>query len=76
MELEFNYNMQLGQQKVNRDQDKEHEIENRKDKRSRIIGTQQSMIANQKQKELDPIDFENQDEIQNLEDPLQGILGV
>jgi len=75
MELEFNYNMQLGQQKINREQDREKQIENRKDKRARIIGTQQSMIANQKQKELDAIDFENPNETQNLEDPLQGILG-
>jgi len=75
MELEFNYNMQLGQQKINREQDREKQIENRKDKRARIIGTQQSMIANQKQKELDAIDFENPSETQNLEDPLQGILG-
>ena len=59
MELEFNYNMQLGQQKINREQDRESNIEDRKDKRARIIGTQQSMIANQKQKELDAIDFEN-----------------
>ena len=76
MELEFNYNMQLGQQKINREQDRESSIEDRKDKRARIIGTQQSMIANQKQKELDAIDFENPNETQNLEDPLQGILGV
>ena len=75
MELEFNYNMQLGQQKINREQDRESNIEDRKDKRARIIGTQQSMIANQKQKELDAIDFENPTETQNLEDPLQGILG-
>jgi len=75
MELEFNYNMQLGQQKINREQDREQQVENRKDKRARIIGTQQSMIANQKQKELDAIDFENPSETQNLEDPLQGILG-
>ena len=75
MELEFNYNMRLGQQKVNREGDREKSIEDRKDKRAKIIGTQQSMIANQKQKELDAIDFENPSETQSLEDPLQGILG-
>jgi len=74
MELEFNYNMQLGQQKINREQDKEQEIENRKDQRARIIGTQQSAIANQKQKDLDAIDFENPSSIENLENPIDGLL--
>ncbi len=75
MELEFNYNMQLGQQKINREADREKNIEERKDKRARIVGTQQSAIANQKQKEGDAIDFENPTVQEDLEDPLQGILG-
>ena len=74
MELEFNYNMQLGQQKINREADRESEIENRKDARARIIGTQQSAIANQKQKELDPIDFESPSSIEDLENPIDGLL--
>ena len=74
MELEFNYNMQLGQQKIQREAEREKEIENRKDKRARIIGTQQSAIANQKQKDGDAIDFENPAITQDLEDPLQSIL--
>jgi hypothetical protein len=74
MELEFNYNMQLGQQKVNREQEREKDIEERKDKRARIIGTQQSAIANQKQKQGDAIDFENPAVQDDLEDPLQSIL--
>jgi len=62
MELEFNYNMQLGQQKINTESDREQEIENRKDKRTKIVGTQQSAIADQKQNNLLPINFEqNQD---------------
>jgi hypothetical protein len=62
MQLEFNYNMQLGQQKVNKETQKEKEIEERKDKRTRIVGTQQSAIADQKQNNLLPINFEqNQD---------------
>ena len=62
MQLEFNYNMQLGQQKVNREADREQEIENRKDKRTKIVGTQQSAIADQKSNNLLPINFEqNQD---------------
>jgi len=66
--------MQLGQQKINRESDKEREIENRKDERARIIGTQQSAIANQKQKQLDPIDFENPSSIEDLENPIDGLL--
>jgi len=59
MELEFNYNMQLGQQKVNKETDKEKQIEDRKDTRTRIVGTQQSAIADQKQNNLLPINFDN-----------------
>jgi len=62
MQLEFNYNMQLGQQKINRESDREQEIEDRKDKRTKIVGTQQSAIADQKSNNLLPINFEqNQD---------------
>jgi hypothetical protein len=74
MELEFNYNMQLGEQKVIRESEREKDIEERKDKRARIVGTQQSAIANQKQKELDAIDFENPAIVQDLENPMSSIL--
>ncbi len=67
MELEFNYNMQLGQQKVNKESQKETEIEERKDKRARIVGTQQSAMIDQKKNDLLPINFENNDESQGLE---------
>jgi hypothetical protein len=60
MELEFNYNMQLGQQKINRETDREKQIEDRKDKRAKIIGTQQSAMIDQKKNDLTPIDFENE----------------
>jgi len=62
MELEFNYNMQLGQQKIGREQEREQEIENRKDKRAKIVGTQQSAMIDQKKNDLLPIDFENKNE--------------
>tara|TARA_X000001388_G_scaffold17647_1_gene10978 strand:+ start:1826 stop:4240 length:2415 start_codon:yes stop_codon:yes gene_type:complete len=74
MELEFNYNMQLGEQKIQREANRETQIEDRKDTRARIIGTQQSAIANQKQKELNAIDFENPSSIEELEDPIDGLL--
>ena len=63
MELEFNYNMQLGQQKINTESDREQEIENRKDERTKIVGTQQSAIADQKQNNLLPINFENNQDL-------------
>ena len=60
MDLEFNYNLQLGQQKINRESSREQEIENRKDKRAKIIGTQQSAMIDQKKNDLTPIDFEDE----------------
>ena len=62
MELEFNYNMQLGEQKIIKEAQREADIEERKDKRARIVGTQQSAMIDQKKNDLLPIDFENQNE--------------
>jgi len=62
MELEFNYNMQLGEQKVIKESQREADIEERKDKRARIVGTQQSAMIDQKKNDLLPIDFETQNE--------------
>ena len=61
MELEFNYNMQLGQQKINKESQRESDIETRKDERARIVGTQQSAMIDQKKNDLLPIDFEKSD---------------
>ena len=60
MELEFNYNMQLGEQKILQEKNREQEIENRKDKRAKIVGTQQSAMIDQKKNDLTPIDFEDE----------------
>jgi len=60
MDLEFNYNMQLGEQKIIQENKKEQEIENRKDKRTKIVGTQQSAMIDQKKNDLTPIDFEDE----------------
>ena len=59
MELEFQFNMQLGQQKIQIEADREKEIEDRKDKRAKIIGTQQSAMIDQKKNDLMPINFES-----------------
>ena len=59
MDLEFNYNMQLGEQKIQREKEREQDIEERKDERAKIIGTQQSAMIDQNQNDLLPINFEN-----------------
>tara|TARA_R110001599_G_scaffold175268_1_gene367289 strand:+ start:1228 stop:3648 length:2421 start_codon:yes stop_codon:yes gene_type:complete len=74
MELEFTYNKELGEQKLGIEADRENQIEERKDKRARIVGTQQSAIANQKQNKSDAIDFEDPSSIENLQDPMNNIL--
>ena len=59
MEQEFGYNLQLAQAKVNAEVTREKEIEDRKDKRARIIGTQQSQMISQRQNDELPKDFES-----------------
>ena len=60
MAEEFNYQMQLEQMKMQAEQGKEKEIEDRKDKRVKIQGTQQSEMIDQRNHDLLPIDFEQQ----------------
>ena len=59
MQAEFNFNMQLAQVRVNAEGQKEQEIEDRKDKRIRMQGTQQSELINQRKNNLLPTDFES-----------------
>jgi hypothetical protein len=59
MAEEFNYQMQLEQMKMGVEQTKEKELEDRKDKRTKIQGTQQSEMIDQRNNDLLPIDFEN-----------------
>jgi len=69
MEVQFGYDMQLEQVKTqamiqkeqvisDRETNKESEIEDRKDKRAKIVGTQQSAMIGQRQNQEMPIDFE------------------
>ncbi len=62
MAEEFNYQLQLEQVKVQAEKQKEQQIEDRKDKRTRLAGTQQSQMIDQRQNDLMPIDFEAQGE--------------
>lgn len=59
MQAEFNFNMQLAQVRANAETQKEQEIEDRKDKRIRMQGTQQSELINQRKNNLLPTDFES-----------------
>ena len=58
MSEEFNYQLQLEQMKTQRETMREQEIENRKDNRTRIAGTQQSKMIDQRKNDLLPINFE------------------
>jgi len=59
MAEEFNYNIKLAQARANVEKAKEQEIEDRKDERARIIGTQQSEMISQRQNDELPKNFES-----------------
>jgi hypothetical protein len=59
MAEEFQYQLQLAQQKNARVSEKEQFIEDRKDKRTKIQATQQSKMIDQRQNDLLPTDFES-----------------
>jgi len=60
MATEFEYNIQLAQAQVSATQQKEKEIEDRKDKRIEKEGTQQSELIQQRQTQGMPKNFESQ----------------
>ena len=62
MSEEFNYQLQLEQIKAQRETMREQEIEDRKDNRTRIAGTQQSKMIDQRKNDLLPINFEAEGE--------------
>ena len=59
MAEEFQYNLQLAQMKNSKEANKEAQIEDRKDKRTKIQATQQSKMIEQRQNDLLPTDFES-----------------
>ena len=59
MAEEFNYDIQLAQVQGKAQQQKEAAIEDRKDKRVKIQGTQQSELISQRQNDLLPKNFES-----------------
>ena len=63
MAVEFDYNLRLAQAKIGREKEREQFIEDRKDKRTKLEGTQQSQMIDQRKNNLLPIDFESSDDI-------------
>jgi hypothetical protein len=60
MQAQFNFDMQLKQMDMQAVQQKEKEIEDRKDKRIQMEGTQQSKMITQRKNDLMPFDFEQE----------------
>jgi hypothetical protein len=60
MQIQFEYDMQLKQAELKAMQEKEALIEDRKDKRIKMEGNQQSQMIDQRNNDLMPIDFEKQ----------------
>ncbi len=61
-EQKFGYEMQLTQADVQKEINREKEIENRKDERTKLAGTQQSYMIEQRKNNLFPKDFVNENE--------------
>ena len=59
MQQEFNYNIKLAREQSNVISQKEKEIEDRKDKRIKLQGTQQSEMITQRKQDGLPINFES-----------------
>jgi len=59
MAEEFNYQMQLAQATIQREAEREKEIEDRKDERTKIQATQQSELIDQRKNDLLPKNFES-----------------
>jgi hypothetical protein len=66
MAEEFNYQVQLEQLKMQSEQQKEGAIEDRKDNRVKLQGTQQSQMIDQRKHDLMPIDFEKENTTPSL----------
>ena len=64
MQMQFQFDMQLKQMDIQSTAQKEGEIENRKDKRSKMEATQQSQLISQRQNDLLPKNFEDQGMVQ------------
>ena len=59
MAEQFQYDLQLAQMNIGVNQQKEAQIEDRKDKRTKIQASQQSQMISQRQNDTLPTDFES-----------------
>jgi len=64
MAQEFEYDMKLKQMDVDTNTKKEAQIEDRKDKRTKIQATQQSQMISQRQNDSEPTDFETENSME------------
>ena len=62
MEQEFQYQLRLAEMQAAVKREKEKEIEDRKDQRTRIQATQQSEMISQRKNDSLPVDFESQND--------------
>ena len=69
MKIKFGYDMQLKQMDLQEIASREKFIEDRKDKRTKIVGTQQSQMIDQRQNDLLPTNFE-----QDGDNPMEGLV--
>ena len=67
LEVSFGHNVQLEQLKIDRDTTREREIEDRKDKRTRISGTQQSEMISQRKNDSGPTNFTETEDPEGLD---------
>ena len=67
MEYEFGYNVQLEKLKVDREKQREEFIEDRKDKRTRISGSQQSEMISQRKNDSGPTNFTETEDPEGLD---------
>ena len=67
LEVSFGHNVQLEQLKIDRDTTREREIEDRKDKRTRISGTQQSEMISQRKNDSGPTNFTETEDPKGLD---------
>ena len=67
LELKYGYDIQLKSMEVEIGNNKEKDIEDRKDQRTRIQATQQSKMISQRQNDSAPTNFEQQDDPAGLD---------
>lgn len=68
IKLQQGFQGQMKQSEIELKNQKEEEKEDRKDKRTKIQATQQSKMINQRQQDLDPIDFDEDDSLGEFDD--------